>query len=180
MITPLGVLPLAASHRISQLTFHPSQPFIALQSHDRSVEIFRMRTEDEVMKKRARRSKREKEKQDKKGSSKESAPIDLDAEISLTELFTPHSIIRASGKVKSFYFPDSKKVKDSIQVSYQRLSLPVSTEARLCSFSLRFHPTPSKSILSPNQSNPKRDPQTPHDSIRLICLATVQTFAHYL
>ena len=62
MIHPITTLPLSSKHRVSQITFHPSRPYLAVQSHDRSVEIFRVRTEEEVRKKQARRKRRAKEK----------------------------------------------------------------------------------------------------------------------
>ena len=50
MIHPVTTLSLSSKHRVSQITFHPSQPYVSVQSHDRSVEIFRIRTEEEVRK----------------------------------------------------------------------------------------------------------------------------------
>ena len=64
MIFLITTLPLSSKHRVSQITFHHSKPFLAVQSHDRSVEIFRIRTEEEVRKKQARRRKRAKEKKE--------------------------------------------------------------------------------------------------------------------
>lgn len=57
--------PLALHHRVSRVLFHPYQPYLAVQSHERSVEVFRIRTEEEVRKKELRRRKREKEKKGK-------------------------------------------------------------------------------------------------------------------
>ncbi|TDL29382.1 WD-repeat-containing protein [Rickenella mellea] len=110
-------LPLSSRHRVSQLYFHPSKPYLAVQSHDRSVEIFRIRTEDEVRKKQARRKRREREKikekaskpkghsvQEKKSEdAQEEGDVAID-EIALVDLFTPYLVVRASGKVRSFDF----------------------------------------------------------------------------
>ncbi|KAH7922440.1 WD40 repeat-like protein [Leucogyrophana mollusca] len=112
MIHPVTSLPLASRHRVSQISFHPSQPYVAVQSHDRSVEVFRIRTEEEVKKKQARRKKRAKEKKEKdlgKGKDKivdqgEEDSANMDEEINLIDLFTPYLVVRTSGKVRSFDF----------------------------------------------------------------------------
>lgn len=114
MIFPIATLPLSSKHRVSQITFHPSKPYLAVQSHDRSVEIFRIRTEEEVRKKQARRKKRAKEKKEQakaKGKQKDAEDEDMDQdpqELSLADLFTPYLVARASGKVRSFVFPDEE------------------------------------------------------------------------
>lgn len=114
-IHPATALPLASSHRVSQISFHPHKPYLAVQSHDKSVELFRIRTEEEVKKKQARRRKRAKEKeQEKKEKGKtqlEAADALMDIEpeekdVELVDLFQPYLIVRASGKVRSFAFGD--------------------------------------------------------------------------
>ncbi|KAI0638283.1 WD-repeat-containing protein [Trametes polyzona] len=114
---PAATLPLASSHRVAQISFHPHKPYLAVQSHDKSVEIFRIRTEDEIKKKQARRRRRAKEKElEKKGKKKgedANADAQMDAEhdekeVELADLFTPYLIVRASGKVRSFDFGDEE------------------------------------------------------------------------
>ncbi|KAI0750905.1 WD-repeat-containing protein [Daedaleopsis nitida] len=114
-IHPVTTLPLASSHRVSQISFHPHKPYLAVQSHDKSVELFRIRTEEEVKKKQARRRKRAKEKeQEKKEKGKKAeeadAPMDVQEEkdVELVDLFQPYLIVRASGKVRSFAFGDEE------------------------------------------------------------------------
>lgn len=124
MIHPLSGLPLSAKHRVSQIAFHPTQPYLAVQSHDRSVEIFRIRTEDEVKKKRARRQKREKEKGKKSGTKNKAeddkaheAEDEEDKAVELEDLFTPYLVVRASGKIRSFSFVEEEpSPKGGIQV----------------------------------------------------------------
>ncbi|CAE6448929.1 unnamed protein product [Rhizoctonia solani] len=111
-IQPAGSLPLSTKHKVSQISRHPHLPYLAIQSHDRSVEIFRIRTEAEALKKQARRKKRAKEKAAK--AHTKGKPIDTEMEddqedtgaIALENLFTPYLIVRASGKIRSFDFPD--------------------------------------------------------------------------
>ncbi|KDQ20509.1 hypothetical protein BOTBODRAFT_50600 [Botryobasidium botryosum FD-172 SS1] len=120
MIHPLASLPLSVRHRVTQITFHPSQPLLAIQSHDRSVEIFRVRTEEEVKKKQARRQKREKEKgkAKKKGEAQEMVDAKSEEEsVGLVDLFTPYLVVRASGKIRSFSFVDEERgPKGGVQI----------------------------------------------------------------
>ena len=125
MLHFVTVLPLASRHRISQLLFHPSKDFFAAQSHDKSIDIFRVRTEEEIRKKQARRRKREREKA--KAKSKEVMPSGADEdiemngttdEVALVDLFTPYLVVRASGKIRSFAFSEAEKnPKGGVQVS---------------------------------------------------------------
>jgi U3 small nucleolar RNA-associated protein 12 len=92
-----------------------------VQSHDRSVEVFRIRTEEEARKKQARRRKRAKEKKEKaKGTQDSVADADdtEDAEkpLELVDLFTPHLVVRASGKVRSFDFSVVEASKGGLPV----------------------------------------------------------------
>jgi U3 small nucleolar RNA-associated protein 12 len=122
VIHAINTLPLSSKHRVSQISFHPSQAILAVQSHDRSVEIFRIRSEEEVRKKQQRRKKRAKEKKEKKSGEKQTQEGVKDEdpeneEITLVDLFTPHVVVRANGKIRSFDFGvDGTGPKDSIQV----------------------------------------------------------------
>lgn len=118
--------PLALHHRVSRVLFHPYQPYLAVQSHERSVEVFRIRTEEEVRKKELRRRKREKEKKGKEkvGSTVTETKKTLDEgdpkpdEVILPDFFAPLLVVRASGKVRSFDFgtKDTGKAKSSVQI----------------------------------------------------------------
>lgn len=125
MLHPLASLPIASRHKVSQVTFHPSHPFLAIQSHDRSIEIFRIRTEEEVRKKQARRLKRAKEKKgtkksnadDQNNEEREDDQIQgLSKEVQLIDLYTPYTIVRAAGKVRSFDFVREESDANHVQV----------------------------------------------------------------
>ena len=124
MVHPLASLPIASRHKVSQITFHPSHPFLAIQSHDRSVEIFRIRTEEEVRKKQARRLKRAKEKKgtnkskagDQNGENADGEIQGLLKEVQLIDLYTPYTIVRAAGKVRSFDFVREDSDANHVQV----------------------------------------------------------------
>lgn len=135
MIEPVSSLSLASKHRVSQIQFHSAQPYFAVQSHDRSVEIFRVRTEEEVRKKQARRKKRLEEKkrqeQTKAGGSKSKAEDDENVatmENDIVDFITPHLVVRASGKIRSFDFGSNQSSSKGIaQVSGTQLTISVST-----------------------------------------------------
>ncbi|QRV72846.1 small nucleolar ribonucleoprotein complex subunit Dip2 [Ceratobasidium sp. AG-Ba] len=116
-----GSLPLSTKHRVAQISLHPSLPYLAIQSHDRSVEIFRVRTAAEALKKQARRKKRAKEKATKAPNKSRDVDVEMtDAQqddqpglVALEDLFTPYLIVRASGKIRSFCFPEISSASDT-------------------------------------------------------------------
>jgi U3 small nucleolar RNA-associated protein 12 len=168
MIHPLTVLPVSSRQRISQIHYHPTAPFLAIQSHDRSIDVFRIRTEDEVRKKRARRQKRIKEKKSQKGTvADEDIFGNEDAEIQLVDLYTPYLVVRASGKIRSFNFVVNDLQAKATQVS----SYPTHFGKFIIytSFSLRFQVTPSKSIQYHYHKKAKRYLK-PRERIPWICL----------
>lgn len=106
--------------------------------------MFRIRTEDEVRKKRARRQKRIKEKNQKGTMADEDIFGNENAEVQLVDLYTPYLVVRASGKIRSFNFVVNDLHAKATQVS------PHATYfgkfVIYTSFSLRFQVTLSKSI----------------------------------
>ncbi|KAJ7904416.1 WD-repeat-containing protein [Mycena olivaceomarginata] len=171
MIHSVANLPLSSNHRVSQITFHPTQPYLAVQSHDRSVEIFRIRTEEEVRKKQARRRKRAKEKKKEskgKGKAGEDENIDdeNDEEIQLVDLFTPYLVVRGSGKIRSFCFgPDDASTKGAVQLFLA-----------LASNALEVHnvPAPTKSKEEPPEATRLYSVDLPghRTDVRTLCLSS--------
>jgi U3 small nucleolar RNA-associated protein 12 len=112
---------------VSQISFHRTQPYVAVQSHDRFVEVFRIRTEEEVRRKKARKKKLEEKKdKDKTKEKTNEAPISENItatdikEIQLMDLFVPHVVVRAGGKVRSFNFGlDNASSKGGLQVRHR-------------------------------------------------------------
>jgi len=130
MIYAVTTIPLSSKHRVSQLSFHPRLQYLAVQSHDRSVEIFRVRTEEEIRKKQARRKKRVREKKKEKGqkeSDTEDQENEKEREVDVVELFTPYLIVRSSGKIRSFEFggETASDTKGNTQVCHPILSLVI-------------------------------------------------------
>ncbi|RUP50042.1 WD40-repeat-containing domain protein [Jimgerdemannia flammicorona] len=117
-ITLYGPIPRHSKDRIVTIQFHPSGKFLGCQASDRTVELYRIRTHDEIRKKMARRQKRQKEKAEKRAKAvlagganggvamdaPADAPADADAEIRAGDEITQYQIIRTKTKVRSFDF----------------------------------------------------------------------------
>ncbi|EJD53684.1 WD-repeat-containing protein [Auricularia subglabra TFB-10046 SS5] len=126
---PAGDLSLSSRQRVSQILFHPSEKWLAVQSHDKSVEVFRVRTDEEIQKKRSRRKKRAKEKR----QAAESAPAEDDGRVAPPEMFAPYLVVRANGKVRSFYFSPTGKLQLFLALSSNALevyNLPPPTKSK--------------------------------------------------
>ncbi|GAA5920365.1 hypothetical protein JCM1841_005590 [Sporobolomyces salmonicolor] len=130
-IRPLAALNLpntSHTHNISQITFHPTLPVLAVHSGERAIDVFRLRTEEELKKKLARRRKREREKKEKgkgKGKGKVTEEEDEEEEVTATpdgeiewrDRLAVWSIVRTAGKVRSFSFaPETAKSKGEVQI----------------------------------------------------------------
>ncbi|PWN52274.1 WD40 repeat-like protein [Violaceomyces palustris] len=121
MIVPRGTVPLSASHRVTRISFcgvsssTTSQGFISVSSSDKSVQIFRLRSSEEVAKKMARRKKRAKEKAEKKmkaegkqsavSAKTESVGVQdpSESEVTWSDRIEPYTIVRPEGgKLRSF------------------------------------------------------------------------------
>ena len=124
MIHLVTTIPLSSKHRVSQLSFHPRLQYLAVQSNDRAVEIFRVRTEEEIRKKQARRKRRAREKKREKGQKDpdtEEEENGEEREVDLVELFTPYLIVRSNGKIRSFDFggENATDTKGNTQVRFE-------------------------------------------------------------
>ena len=114
----MSTLPLASPHRVSQIAFHATLPYLFVQSHDRSVEVFRVRTDEEIRKKHARRKKRADAKtaMGKAGNASTMADNGHVEKAELADLFVPYLVVRTTGKIRSFAFPEEARTKDAFQV----------------------------------------------------------------
>ncbi|KAK0716995.1 hypothetical protein B0T26DRAFT_707991 [Lasiosphaeria miniovina] len=117
-----GTLHRQSKERAVEVTFHPRRDYFAVHGIEKSVEVWRMRTETEVKKTLARKRRRRREKlaatKGKKaaegdldmGDGKDEADDVNDAEIS--DVFTQHVIVRTTGKVRSVDWAMSQGKKD--------------------------------------------------------------------
>ncbi len=131
-IHPLSTPPLASPYRVSQIAFHPTLPYLFVQSNERSVEVFRVRSDDDIRKKQARRKKRADAKAAMSKGEKVNDILDNGAEeVELADLFTPYLIVRATGKIKSFALPEETLTKGATQVRYHDLTPRLASYGRL-------------------------------------------------
>lgn len=170
MIHPVTTIPLSSKHRVSQLLFHPRLQYLAVQSHDRSVEIFRVRTEEEIHKKQARRKKRAREKKKEKGQKEpdtDDGENEEEREIDLVELFTPYIIVRSSGKIRSFDFGGETATDAKGNTQVCRKDLVASFLSSLFRSSLRLPRMPWRSIIFPHLRDQGKISRKPPSSILL-------------
>lgn len=87
------------AHRIPSIHFDPNTQMLAVQTGDRTVELARVRTVEEMKKKAARRKKREKEKGKKEAAAEAEEASD---EIEWKERIASWVIVRSPTKIRSF------------------------------------------------------------------------------
>lgn len=138
-ISPIAALSLpntSHTHNITQITLHPTLPVLAIHSGEKTIDVFRLRTEEELRKKLARRRRREREKaaaaakgkgKGKAATTAEEEEEDAGEDITVGEDGEPEwrdrlavwSVLRAGGKIRSFSFaPETLKTKGDVQVGF--------------------------------------------------------------
>ncbi|KAF9435125.1 hypothetical protein BGZ76_006854 [Entomortierella beljakovae] len=114
-ITFYGSIPRQSKERVTTLEFNLSQEFLGCQASDKSIELFRIRSIDEIKKKMSRRKKRQREKQAallKKGDTEGAAAEEpVDETIQAIDEVTPWQVVRSGAKFRSFNFAPSKDVQ---------------------------------------------------------------------
>ena len=104
-----GILHRQGKDRALGVSFHPKQDYFALHGSEKAVEIWRIRSDDEVRKAVARKRKRRREKlslpeekMDLDGNiaNTEEKPEDMSS-VEVTDFFVPYVILRTGGKVRS-------------------------------------------------------------------------------
>jgi U3 small nucleolar RNA-associated protein 12 len=168
-IHPVSTLPLASPYRVSQISFHPTLPYLFVQSNERSVEVFRVRSDDDIRKKRARRKKRADAKAAVgKGEKVNDVPDNGDAEkVEVVDLFTPYLIVRATGKIKSFALPEETRTKSATQVRYHNMILRLASYIRLSQI---FFALSNNALEVYNVPEYTKSKETPPESARLYSL----------
>ena len=127
-IAPLNLANVSHNHNVTQITMHPTLPVLAVLSGERTVDVFRLRTAEELRKKLARRRRREREKAKGKGKGKQTAEdeeddddelegADASGEPEWRDRLALWSTVRATGKIRSFSFaPVTAKTKGDVQI----------------------------------------------------------------
>lgn len=119
-----GVLYRQGKDRTLGIKFHPNGDYIAAHGSEKAVELWRIRSENEVHKALARKRKRQREKEAAKLGHDETMSGELfngdrkDEELSaasIEEIIVPHVIVRTTGKIRSVDWTAEKRSK-SIQL----------------------------------------------------------------
>lgn len=116
-LTTRGILYRQGKDRTQGISFYTKSDYIAVHGAEKAVEIWRIRSEEEVRKSLARKRKRRREKA--KGEANEDAaeadePELNIAEAEISEVIVPYVIVRTAGKVRSVSWirsRGSKKLK---------------------------------------------------------------------
>jgi U3 small nucleolar RNA-associated protein 12 len=100
-----GVLHRQGKDKALEISFHPRLDYFAVHGSEKAVEIWRIRSGDEVRKSLARKRKRRREKLTASSEKADGGDeVDEKAEdlssADITEVFVPHVIVRTGGKVR--------------------------------------------------------------------------------
>ncbi|KAF2403874.1 WD40 repeat-like protein [Trichodelitschia bisporula] len=106
------------NEKTTGITFHPKADYFAIHGSTKAVEVFKIRSEEEVRKSLSRKRKRRREKAAATGV--EDVPMgrdsdDENASPPILEFFAPFTIVRTGGKVRSVDWVDSRSHK-SLQI----------------------------------------------------------------
>ncbi|KAK8175361.1 hypothetical protein IWX90DRAFT_396704 [Phyllosticta citrichinensis] len=96
-----GTLNRQGKDRTLGIRFHPRLDYIAIHGSEKAVELWRIRSDEEVQKGLARKRKRRKEKLREKGEDVDMTDADDMASAGVADIFTPYVMVRTGGKVRS-------------------------------------------------------------------------------
>lgn len=112
-----GYLYRASKDRGAGIKFHPASSFIAIHGTDKSVEIWRIRSEDEVKRVLKRKRKRAAEKKKvSNGEEAEVAPVDDLSSAVIEDIFVSYVIVRTGGKVRGIDWALKPGKSNSVQL----------------------------------------------------------------
>ena len=110
-----GVLHRQGKDKALEVAFHPRQDYFAVHGSEKAIEIWRIRSEDEVRKSLVRKRKRRREKQAAEDQKVNADAMETDEKIEelssaeITDFFVPHVIVRTGGKVRSIDWIRTKR-----------------------------------------------------------------------
>ncbi|CAO1633213.1 unnamed protein product [Jaminaea pallidilutea] len=157
LFQPVGQVEVASKRRVTQMSFGggtPSSPaYLALSSSDRSVQVFRIREEEEMRKKMARRKRRQKEKERDKGGKAPNGKADNadgdaygdeeEEAVTWVDRIVSHTIVRPeSGRIRSFAWPS--KTADRSRRQGQSGAVPLLCATNANSLEVYNVPAPPK------------------------------------
>ncbi|KAJ5372795.1 Small-subunit processome Utp12 [Penicillium concentricum] len=111
ILTERGTFYRHGKDRTIGIRFHPRSDYVAFHGSDKSVEVWRIRSQSEVQKSMARKKKRRKEKEARTEENGPEEDNDKPEDVSaapISEVFVQHVIVRTGGKVRSFDWMTNK------------------------------------------------------------------------
>ena len=106
-----GVFHRQGRDRTTAVTFHPKKDLVAFHGSEKSIELWRIRTETETRKSVLRKRKRKREKLgDDVSDEGENKDVDM-SDVSISEVIVPHVVVRTGGRVRSFDWAGGKSSK---------------------------------------------------------------------
>ncbi|KAJ5245693.1 hypothetical protein N7489_005789 [Penicillium chrysogenum] len=111
ILTERGTFYRHGKDRTIGIRFHPRADYVGLHGSDKSVEVWRIRSQSEVQKSMARKKKRRKEKEARTEENGPEQDNDKPEDVSaapVSEVFVQHVIVRTGGKVRSFDWMTNK------------------------------------------------------------------------
>lgn len=97
-----GTLSRRHGERATEIIFHPKHPYFAVHGPEKSVEVWRERSEAEIKKSLARKRRRRREKaKDEEDVEMQDDNADDTPEADITDIYHPHTLLRTGGKVRS-------------------------------------------------------------------------------
>lgn len=125
MMIEQGQINLTDGRRVMQIDFGPTtstqEKFLAISCSDRNVEIFRIRSEEDIKKKMTRRRRRAKEKSSQKEANEDEVQEVTEVQPTWKDRIEPYTIVRPTkGKLKSFAFSE-KSITESARSSIPML-----------------------------------------------------------
>lgn len=147
ILTSRGILRRQGSKdRTIGISFHLKQDYIAVHGSDKAVEIWRIRSEEELHRHMQRKRRRRRE---KAAAAGESEIQDVQEPPEVTDVFMPHLIVRTGGKVRSAAWMDSTKTSNTKNKSLQLLIASANNLLETYSIS-PAHTTKSKDDSTPD------------------------------
>lgn len=113
ILTDRGTFYRHGKDRTIGIHFHPRADYVGFHGSEKSVEIWRIRSQTEVQKSLARKRKRRKEKESQRDGEDKEANDDKEksddvSSAPVTEVFVSHVIVRTGGKIRSFDWMTTK------------------------------------------------------------------------
>ncbi|KAJ9651311.1 beta transducin [Neophaeococcomyces mojaviensis] len=97
--------------RTTAVAFHPKRDLLAFHGSEKAVELWRIRSEDEIRKSIIRKRKRKREKLGEDAiDAEDSKEVDM-ANVLITEVFVPYVTVRTAGRVRSMDWAGGKSSK---------------------------------------------------------------------